>query len=807
MGNIVIAKSYPKIENSDKIIKEKCYEKVHKIYGENLPDNIRERLDLELNSIIKYEYESIYLLFSDMVKKSNELGYEVEVRGGVGNSFVAYLLEITNYNPIDYNLPFEVFAGICYDNELNYCKEPCIELCFSSKIREKIFLYLQEKFGKDKVKFEDIEENIYEKSKEFLLRTFESDTPTLLYELENLTNISSDNIDLKDKEALALFLHANDNSYNNSLKGVPEFGSEFARNLLDIIKPRNFNDLVCTFALLHGTDTWKYNAEDLIKKGIKVDEVISNRADVFNFLLKNGIDRRIAFQITEFIRKGKASRGRSLWQHIRDRYKELNEQWVKYRKIMEEHDIPEWYIKSAEKVEYIFPKSHSIGYTINAFKIAWYKVHYPKAFYEAYFKINPNLNINNYYNKEQVVRDLNRLYDEKEIHEYNKEFDYDEKNDSKIEDLEVLLEMYENGILQDKEKIKDDYNLINSRAIADYCRSIKHQFNTEELAVLVYRNKRMSIEEKIKKYNDLIENYPDMEVIERINCEHYDSVKTMIKNEIERLTTLKEKLEKDEEGAIYSYEMYYTSTNNCDTHRALLDNLNLSFSKIKKEIDEYIKEYDDTLAYKIIKKYLNSDEPTITAEYQVFNQKGILTNIQDSKNNFLDIDNIFLNIPTPFKRGDILVSWGQMPYRKGMKPDDNDIFVLDYLCTWKEGLEEFLKKGNHDSSDMIGYGYYLCYEDNSTEFVCDHKWDYDSFEYYDEELKGNKRILKNISSFLKGKIGLELFVHAYDAYKAENLRRLPDFYTDKGLKLAGFTDEDIQKENHNDDINYNFVKK
>ena len=66
--------------------------------------------------------------------------------------------------------------------------------------------------------------------------------------------------------------------------------------------------------------------------------------------------------------------------------------------------------------------------------------------------------------------------------------------------------------------MKDDYNLINSRTIGNYCRSIKHKFNTEELAVLVYRNKKMSIDEKINKYKDLIEHYPDMEVIERINC-------------------------------------------------------------------------------------------------------------------------------------------------------------------------------------------------------------------------------------------------------------------------------------------------
>lgn len=83
-----------------------------------------------------------------------------------------------------------------------------------------------------------------------------------------------------------------------------------------------------------------------------------------------------------------------------------------------------------------------------------------------------------------------------------------------------------------KEELKDDYNLINSRVIANYCRSIEYKFNAEELAVLVFRNKRISINRKIAKYEDLIKNYPDMEVIERINCKHYDSVKTLIKNEI-----------------------------------------------------------------------------------------------------------------------------------------------------------------------------------------------------------------------------------------------------------------------------------
>ena len=84
----------------------------------------------------------------------------------------------------------------------------------------------------------------------------------------------------------------------------------------------------------------------------------------------------------------------------------------------------------------------------------------------------------------------------------------------------------------------DNYELINSKAIGNYCRKIKHKFNTEELAVLIYRCKKISIEEKITLYNELINDYPDMEVIKRVNCKHYDSVKDMIKSEIARLQNL-----------------------------------------------------------------------------------------------------------------------------------------------------------------------------------------------------------------------------------------------------------------------------
>lgn len=798
-----------KIDLADRIIAKKCYDKAKEIYGNQLSKEVKDRLELELQYIRKNNFDSIYLLSSELVKYSNELGYKVVSRGSLGNSFVAFLLEITEINPLKYNLPFEFFAGKDYD------KEPDIDLNFSSKITEKIFVYLQRKYGKDRIIWEgtvgSLAEKNVEKAYDEYVNTFEinyyhaildtglykydilgCDYLTMLYELEKKTNVDSNTIKLDDKETLKMFLHANDKSYSISTIGVPEFGTTFVKKMIEISKPRNFNDLICISALLHGTGTWTYNASSLIEKEHKkVDEVISNRADMFNYLIKHGIEKSTAFDIVEFVRKGNASRIQNLFKNNMDRYKILNEKWNKYKKILQEYNIPEWYIKSAEKIKYMFPKSHAIGYTINAFKIAWYKVHYPKEFYKVYFKIKSDLDINDYYCKRTVMTELNRLYDLKEIHDNNIEFDYDYSNDDKIKDLELILEMFNRGFLKEKAEIKDDYNLINSRAIADYCRSIKHKFNTEELAVLVYRNHRMSLEEKIYKYKDLIKNYHDMEVIERINCKHYSSVKTMIKDEIQRIKILNKKLIQDDENSIYTWTEFNKSTQKYE-HSGDIEHTFKTYKEAFKNIIEYIKEYDDTISFRITKKYFDKRKEKIFADYNVENKKAILVDISESNKIFLDINQIFLNIPTPFKKGDILISNNSTMCSYG---ESNDIFVLEYLCTWRKNLARYLADGNYDSSDMIGYGYFFI-NDDTTEFVRDHKWNYDSFEYYDGELTGRDRILKDISSFVKGKIELELFIHAYDFYKTEFKNNMPNFYTDEGLKLAGMTDIDIKKTNH-----------
>ena len=215
-----------------------------------------------------------------------------------------------------------------------------------------------------------------------------------------------------------------------------------------------------------------------------------------------------------------------------------------------------------------------------------------------------------------------------------------------------------------EEKIVDEYDLINSLSIGKYCRKIKHEFNTEELVVLIFRNKRMSIDEKISKYEELTKNYPDMEVIERINCKHHDSVKELIKGEIERLLELKTNFLKNENNVVYFFEAYYESTRIWDSYKGNRNNIMATYKEIDEKIANEIKEYEDIIAYRVYKKYLNCDKPSITAEYQVIDNRRILNNIYDAKNDFLDIDNIYIKIPTPFKKGDILATWDYIPYRK-----------------------------------------------------------------------------------------------------------------------------------------------
>jgi hypothetical protein len=278
----------------------------------------------------------------------------------------------------------------------------------------------------------------------------------------------------------------------------------------------------------------------------------------------------------------------------------------------------------------------------------------------------------------------------------------------------------------------DIYSLINSKAISEHCRKIGHKFNTEELAVLVYRNKRMSIEEKIEKYNDLIENYPDMEVIERINCEHYDSVKIMIKNEIQRLQVLEQEIKKQNENMLYTYSILYK----CSQGFEESNNFYKTYDEVQNAINKEFMEDEDSeiLMYRVIKRSFIRDEKQLLETYVVDDKRNSKLIGINNTEEYLDIDNICLNIPTPFKKGDILVSYSSSPFNYGTTFTNGKYpFVLDWLITWREGFQKYLDKGNCDSSDMQGLGYYIS---EYNDITYDNNYDYDCWEYFDGELVG-----------------------------------------------------------------------
>ena len=339
----------------------------------------------------------------------------------------------------------------------------------------------------------------------------------------------------------------------------------------------------------------------------------------------------------------------------------------------------------------------------------------------------------------------------------------------------------------------DVYELINSKAISEYCRKIEHKFNTEELAVLIYRNKRMNIDEKISAYEELIKYYPDMEVIERINCKHYDSVKVMIREEIKRIKELKEKLEKEEQDVIYTYNYWCNCVDNIiTTGKDEYRDVYKTFKEVQKEIDNELKEDEkqEIISFLIRKREFSKDSKyNIAAEYKLNKDRKLeMVNIYDYKNEWLDIQGICLNIPTPFKRGDLLIATSQTPFAGGHVLNYEKFpFVLDHLITWNDKFQDMLSKGNFDFSDMQGPGYII---NDNNELLYDNVFDYDSWEYFEGNLKGIDRLLKSVSSLLKDEIDITLFISAYEKIIQEYHSSFY-WFTDEGLKLCGFSEKEI----------------
>ena len=203
------------------------------------------------------------------------------------------------------------------------------------------------------------------------------DDPTMIKHLEELTGLNAQEIALDDPETMSLFTSCEALRYvdgTDKILGdmgsiaVPEFGTKFVRGMLRDTKPKTFADLVSISGLSHGTDVWLGNAQELVRQGIPLSGCICCRDDIMNYLILQGVDPKLSFQTMESVRKGKGLKP------------EMEE-------AMCAQNVPEWYIDSCKKIKYMFPKAHAVAYVMMAFRIAWFKVHRPLAFYSAYFSI------------------------------------------------------------------------------------------------------------------------------------------------------------------------------------------------------------------------------------------------------------------------------------------------------------------------------------------------------------------------------------------------------------------------------------
>ena len=255
------------------------------------------------------------------------------------------------------------------------------------------------------------------------------DDPTMIRMLQDLTGIDPTKIPLDDKDVMSLFQNTDALGVKpedilgcklGSL-GIPEFGTDFAMQMLIDTQPTSFSDLVRIAGLSHGTDVWLGNAQTLIEEGkATISTAICTRDDIMIYLMQMGVEAGLSFTIMESVRKGKG----------------LKDEWIV---TMKEHNVPDWYIWSCKKIKYMFPKAHAAAYVMMAWRIAYCKVNYPLAYYAAFYSIRADcfsyeLMCQGKEHLEAVLADYNRRKDE-----------LSKKEQDSIRDLRIVQEMYARG--------------------------------------------------------------------------------------------------------------------------------------------------------------------------------------------------------------------------------------------------------------------------------------------------------------------------------------------------------------------------
>ena len=355
-----LSQRFEEIDRAGDKMVELCTARAKELYGDTLPANVKKRLNAEIAGIIKHGYSLAYMVAQTLVKNANAAGYLVGSRGSVGSSLVAYLLGITDFDPLEFNIPFETFAGP--DGE----KIPNIVLSFSGD-------YLSENRADFEKVFEQFDPDA-PFAKAYLMRHCDSgdvislditkhDGLTMIKRLEGLTGVDAKTIPLDDEKTLHLLMAADTH-------GVSGFETAFVRHIIEAARPKTFEDFVqvlgCSFSSYVWTKWDDDTGEALVTSEMPdYAEIIVLRDEVMLYLMEQGITREAAYEIMEYVRKGKGSSQELTREH---------------EKVMRNVGVPEWYMESCKKTQYLFPKAHAVSYTIMAFRLAWFKAHYPDAF-------------------------------------------------------------------------------------------------------------------------------------------------------------------------------------------------------------------------------------------------------------------------------------------------------------------------------------------------------------------------------------------------------------------------------------------
>jgi len=259
--------------------------------------------------------------------------------------------------------------------------------------------------------------------------------PTVIRMLQDLTGVDPKSIPMNDEKVISLFSSTEalniDLSYINcktGALGLPEFGTNFVRQMLEQTMPKSFSDLVIISGLSHGTDVYLGNAELLIKSGAKkLSEVIGCRDDIMVYLTAHGVEPLTSFKIMEFVRKGLPAKLKDTWQ-----------EWVA---VLKENQIEGWYIDSLEKIKYMFPKAHAVAYVMSSVRVAWWKLYYPAEYYAVYYTTRCDS-----YDIETMIKGKDAiLLKRQQIEELRSQKQASKKDEDLYLLFDICLEMFDRG--------------------------------------------------------------------------------------------------------------------------------------------------------------------------------------------------------------------------------------------------------------------------------------------------------------------------------------------------------------------------